>query len=124
MSGRLNDRSVELVQGAIERFGSVQAVATKIGYARSSLSLAMSGRYVGSLDKMELAIAAELSVAVACPHLGRSISGADCRNHRTRPIPTANPVDLKFWRACRYCPLNPDARVVVDADAAPERSVA
>lgn len=99
-----------LVEAAIGRLGSQKRVAQRIGYAPASLSIAMTGHYRGSLATMEAAIVAQLGSAIDCPHLGRAIDPAECLAHRTRPIPTANPADLRHWRACRYCPRNPDAR--------------
>ena len=119
----LSPRAAALVREAA-REGSQAKVARRIGYAPSSLSLALSGAYRGSLAHMEAAIAEAFGAAVACPWLGRSIDAETCRSHRTRPIPTANPADLKHWRACRYCPLNPDARAASPSTPTAERTLA
>ncbi len=42
-----------LVEQRIEQLGSIQKVADELGYARPSLSLALSGKYKGSTDRLE-----------------------------------------------------------------------
>jgi len=107
---KLDDRCQSLVADAIARHGSIKAVAALIGYSRTALSLALSGGYrANSLKPLETAIIDALATRIACPHLAADISPAVCRDHRERPIPTADPRALRHWQACRFCPENPSA---------------
>lgn len=105
---RLEGEPRALVEAAIERLGSKKAVAEKIGYSRSSLSLALSGGYrSGSLDKLEQAIRDALADTIPCPHLGVDLAPAACADYRALPLQTANPQSVRHWQACRFCPHNP-----------------
>lgn len=79
------------------------AAAKRIGYSRSSVSLALAGKYPGGVGKLRDAILACLQT-VECPHLGDQLSGDDCRAFQARDMPTANPQALAHWRACQICP--------------------
>ena len=85
---------------------SITATAAKIGYSRPSISLALAGRYPGGTAKISAAVLSKLQV-VDCPYLGRQIKGAECKDNALRPMPTGNPQELNFWRACQRCPHSP-----------------
>ncbi len=82
---------------------SITATAAKLGYSRSAISLALAGRYPGGTDKLKTAVLLKLQ-RLHCPHLGIEIEGVKCRDNANRPMPTGNPQELKFWRACQRCP--------------------
>lgn len=81
-------------------------VAAAIGYARTSVSLLVNGRYPGNPRKLLDAVV-RVYGRVACPYLGREIAPEECRDHALRPSPTHNPMLMRHWRACQGCPLKP-----------------
>lgn len=104
--------------------GGLTQVATELGYARSSLSLALHGRYVGSTARIEAAVLARYG-RVACPVLERQLTAEECRTHRNRPSPTSSARALKEWAACQACPHNAEkamnaAHLIASALAARE----
>lgn len=103
---QLDERARALLADAVAREGSITATARRLGYARSSVSLALAGRYTADVGKLRARILEAFADLVACPHLGRDIPPADCLAHRTRPMPTASRDALKHWQACRQCPNN------------------
>ena len=93
---------------------SVVALARECGIARSSLSMLLSGSYPAqSLDlvtrKHAARIIRQYRDQVLCPHLRRGIGAEECRRFASAPMSTSSPEKLRHWRACRRCPLNPDA---------------
>ena len=96
---------------------SIAAVGRQIGYARSSLSLVLAGRYPGGTDKVAEAVMRVLVGRVTCPHLGTDIPAGECRDHAARPMPQSKPAALRHWHACRACPLNPMTGGNTDAAA-------
>ncbi|GAB6035798.1 hypothetical protein JCM15519_03570 [Fundidesulfovibrio butyratiphilus] len=84
---------------------SIAAVARRLGYARTSVSLALSGKYPGTTDKLAATVLAVLGT-VDCPHLGFPVSPARCAANSGK-MPTSSPGDLRLWRACQACPHNP-----------------
>ena len=87
---------------------SINAVALRLGYARTSISLVLAGRYPGQTDRVERKVERIFGALVTCPHRKTSIEPDDCRSTRRGPMPTSDPVRLRQWSACRACPLNPD----------------
>ncbi len=80
-------------------------VAKRIGYSRTAVSLALSGNYKGSTDKLEAAVLETFTGPIECPFLAERISSDDCTDFRTRPIPQSSAAALRHWRACQACPL-------------------
>lgn len=95
----------QLVYQEIEALGSIQKVADAIGYARSSLSLALRDKYIGSTDALENRVILVLG-NVMCPYLDKKITPQECRSNKCREAPTQNPVDMRFWRSCQACPVS------------------
>lgn len=81
---------------------SITAAAAKIGYSRPSVSLALAERYPGGTAKIAAAVLSKLQT-VDCPFLGQQIKGAECKENAQRSMPTGNPQQLNFWRACQRC---------------------
>ncbi|CAA0087007.1 Uncharacterised protein [Starkeya nomas] len=104
---QLDERSLALLREAVLRLGSRGAVAEKLGYARTAVSQALNGCYPADTGKLAARIVEIFADHVACPHLLREIRAGDCREHRERPLSTANREAIKHWQACRACPLNP-----------------
>lgn len=95
----------QLVHQEIETLGSIQKVADAIGYARSSLSLALRDKYIGSTDQLEKTVIRVLG-NVLCPYLDKKITPQECRNNTNREAPTQNPADMRFWRSCQVCTVS------------------
>lgn len=91
--------------------GGITKVATMLGYARSSLSVYLTGRYRGSTEQIEARIVEVFKGSVDCPYLGCPISRDECAAQRTLTMPTHDASLLKEWqaaqRSCRACPNNP-----------------
>ena len=88
---------------------SIADVASRLGYARPSISLVLTGRYPQSPHKVREAVERVLLRSVVCPHLGAAISEGDCERYRTAPMPTSDAARFRHWNACRVCPLNPQS---------------
>ncbi|MBK0062412.1 MULTISPECIES: LysR family transcriptional regulator [unclassified Acinetobacter] len=93
----------QLVHARIEQLGSIQAVAEELSYSRTSLSLALRGKYVGKTDKLEQRVF-EVLGQIQCPFLNQPISTAQCRAYSEREAPTQNPAEMRHWRVCHGCP--------------------
>ena len=82
--------------------------AERIGVSRSAVSLALANRYpspsTASIEKRVL----EALDGLKCPAQERTISVEQCRDYRTRPAPTHNPMAMRMWRHCQTCLNNPD----------------
>lgn len=81
------------------------AVADRMGVSRTAISLVMNGKYGAATDKIAARVLAVYDV-VACPHLGKEISQAECAAHAGRAIPTSSPRAVRHWKACQSCPHN------------------
>jgi hypothetical protein len=95
---------MELVRLRVEQIG-ISKTARELGVSRTLVSLANSGTYPASTRKLEeraLALYSRLD----CPHLGQSITAAECEAHAIMPMPRNNPLRLAHWKACRACPMN------------------
>lgn len=84
---------------------NITQVAAKLGYARPSISLALSGNYKGSTDKLATAVLNTFDAGIFCPHLQQPIGDDDCAEFQSRPIPQSNASALRHWRACQNCEL-------------------
>jgi hypothetical protein len=83
-----------------------QAVADRLGYSRPAISLALSGHYPGSTDRLAARIERIYgNPQVLCPHFQTLIPLADCEAHQQRPYNPANADRLRLYLACRRCPL-------------------
>lgn len=85
---------------------NITQVASQIGYARTSVSLALSGKYVGSTDRLATAVLKAYSDRFQCPHLGQAVTKHECNRFSLRSIPQSNASALRHWRACQACPHN------------------
>lgn len=92
----------DLIQAKLDQGASLTALAQEIGYARTSLSLAFSGKYKGSTDTLAKRVV-EVFSTVQCPHLNESITTSQCAAYREREAPTHNPTQMRHWRKCQSC---------------------
>ncbi|PHR19271.1 MAG: LacI family transcriptional regulator [Hoeflea sp.] len=96
---------LELLRAEVAK-ANVTQVADAIGYARTSVSLALNGKYCGSTDNLAAAVLRTYSDRVACPFLGSPLTRTDCEDYRRQAIPQSNAQALRHWRACRSCVHN------------------
>lgn len=86
---------------------SITQVAEKLGYARPTISLVMSGKYGGSTDKIAALVITTFTDYVQCPFLGQNIERDECVDHQSRGMPSSDPAALKHWMRCRTdCPYS------------------
>ena len=98
----------EVKEEAAQDGCSLTLIAEKIGYARPSLSLAISGNYVGKTDKIRDAYIAYRK-QVLCPYIGETVSRQYCIDHANGDAPTHHPAKLRHWQACQKCDYCPKA---------------
>ncbi len=100
----MEPRWLQLIREAADKT-SIKAVAERLEYSRTAISLVLSGKYPGRLDKIEKKAIEVLEppVVVACPHLGQEIPVAQCKEYSLRRVPTHNPQKMTHWRACQGC---------------------
>ncbi|WP_210402940.1 hypothetical protein [Thalassospira sp. MCCC 1A01428] len=94
---------------------SVTDTAKRIGYARASVSLANSGKYTASTDRIEarvLEILGGPEPTFFCPAQGTSITQRGCDTFCARPMPTASPRALRQWQICQSCIHREDCKNV------------
>ncbi|AZN69282.1 LysR family transcriptional regulator [Acinetobacter haemolyticus] len=103
----------ELVYSRIDELGSIQKVADELGYARTSVSLALRDKYVGSTEKLVKRVYEVLS-QVQCPYLNQAITFAKCKGYEEREAPTQNPSEMRHWRACKSCEVGYNKRLEHD----------
>ena len=85
---------------------SIGAVALRLDYSRTAISLVLADKYLGKTDKIEKAVIRVLAGSVACPYTKTDIPHEDCREISSRRAPTHNPTTMAQWRACQSCPNN------------------
>ncbi|WP_282093066.1 hypothetical protein [Epibacterium ulvae] len=91
---------LQLLKAEVKRT-SVKEAATRIGYARTSVSLVIHGKYPGKLDKVRAAVLAHLSDQIPCPVTGNPLSLSEIETIRSAPMPTSDPKRLRQWIAIR-----------------------
>lgn len=92
---------------------SVTETAKRIGYARSSVSLAYSGNYTANTDRIEarvLEILGGPEPTFFCPAQSASITRSDCKDFAARSMPTASPRALRQWQICQSCTHREDCK--------------
>jgi len=87
---------------------SYAEIARRIGYARPSLSLALSGKYTGDTKTIAQTYV-DYRKQVLCPYVEFTVSRQYCRQHALSNAPTHNPAALRHWRACQGCSHKPNS---------------
>ncbi|PZU89102.1 MAG: LacI family transcriptional regulator [Chelatococcus sp.] len=105
---QLDPETLAVLREQVERAGSIDAVAPKLGYSRPAVSLALRGKYPGSTDRLRARIVEVFVGGVFCPHVQKRLSAEDCRWWRTCNCPTSSNVAVHHWFACKSCLNNPD----------------
>lgn len=107
---QLDEHSLTLLAARVGELGTIKAVADELGYARTAVSQALNGKYPAHADKLRVKILERYAEAVCCPFLQRDLTPTECRTFRNRDLPISPLSAVKHWQACRFCPLNPNAR--------------
>lgn len=94
-----------LLQAEADRT-NIATVAKLLGYSRTSISLALAGKYPGGTERIAKVVLDKLD-RLACPHLGEGLAVSECRAIATSAAPTHHPIKLSHWRACQRCPNRP-----------------
>lgn len=84
---------------------SIARIATRLGYSRTTVSLALSGRYPGDTKHLARRVYEVLAV-VQCTHSDQTIGIAQCQATATGRAPAHNPAKMALWRACQQCQNN------------------
>lgn len=92
---------------AYARSHGIAAAGERIGRARPSVSLVLSGNYPAGLDKIEAKVRAILMDQIRCPGFGADIPVDECRTQAARPFSAASARSAALYRACRACPNRP-----------------
>ncbi len=107
---QLDDLALGLLKDRLgELDGNKAELARELGIGRSSVSLALAGRYPADTGKLRALIIEKLADQVVCPHLGVDLAPAACKALRERPLSAASAsrADAKHWQACQRCHQNP-----------------
>lgn len=93
-----------LRQAVADHKRGIAGVAEQIGVSRTSLSLVLAGKYPAKTDRIAAKVL-DTYARIGCPHLGETITQAQCRGFSERAAPTNSPRDMRHWRTCQGCPL-------------------
>lgn len=83
--------------------------ALKLGYSPTTISLVMSGRYLGKTDKVAERVI-KILATVHCPYLNQQLDMQVCTDTAQGQIPSQNPIKMDHWRACQNCTFNSQNR--------------
>lgn len=98
---------LEILRQAVEdNPRGIAGVAEQIDVSRTALSLVLGGKYPAKADRIAARVL-DTYARIDCPHLGETVTQAQCREFAHRAAPTNSPRDMRHWRACQACPLNP-----------------
>ncbi len=95
----------KILRREVQKAGSVAPVAKKIGYARSSVSLYLSGRYTANVDRLEKKIIGTYTNKILCPYTSQIIDKSECEEVERQNLNTSNPVLFKLQQFCKSCPV-------------------
>ena len=97
---------VRALARAVDSGRSQASLARSIGYSTAVISQILTGKYPGSLDRVEAAVrAAVMNGVVACPVLGE-IDGETCLANQRREFSSASSMRVRLWKTCRACHQN------------------
>lgn len=86
---------------------TIAAAARRIGMARASVSLVLTGTYPAGLDRVEARVRAKLMDQVRCPAFGEDIPLAKCHAQAAKPFSAASSRAARLYRGCQSCPHRP-----------------
>lgn len=104
----------QILRREIQKAGSVGAVAKKLGYARSSISLYYNGRYTADVEQIEKKIIGVYTNKILCPYTDKIIDKSECDEVERQSLNTTNPVLFKLQQFCKSCPVktNPKEKFI------------
>lgn len=104
MTTTSDPRWLALMRQEVDRT-SRQALADRLGYSRTTVSLVLSGTYPGNPDKIAAKAIEVLEpvLAVDCPYLGEQLPIKQCVEYSSQRAPTHHPTKMGHWRACQQC---------------------
>ena len=80
-----------------------KALAEALGYSESTIRLACTGNYPGSLDKMLAEVRKRWLAVVRCPYVDEEIRLDECFDRSTSPRPYGGKAREQWWLACQEC---------------------
>lgn len=104
----------QILRREVQKAGCITPVAKKIGYARSSVNLYLSGRYTASVENIEKKIIGTYTNKILCPYTNEIIEKSECEEVEKQKLNTSNPVLFKFQQFCKSCPVkhNPKEKFI------------
>lgn len=90
-----------LLQQAVDAENITQ-VAARLKVSRTTISLVLADKYPASKDRIAARVL-DVYGRIRCPFMDREIVQAECRDYRTRAVPTSSPRAMQHWRACQGC---------------------
>lgn len=104
----------QILHREIKKAGSVGAVAKKLGYARSSISLYYNGNYTADVEQIEKKIIGVFTNKILCPYTNQIIDKSECDEVESQSLNTSNPVLFKLQQYCKSCPVknNPKEKFI------------
>lgn len=100
---------LEILRQAVEdNPRGIAGVADQMGkgVSRTALSLVLANKYPAKTDRIAARVL-DTFARISCPHLGETVTQAQCRHFANRAAPTNSPRDMRHWRACQACPHKP-----------------
>ena len=95
---------------ALKDKSSQADIGRRLGVSGASLSNAISGKYIGNVDRLAERIRGELlNQTVPCPILG-AVTTRICQDERAKPFAATSPQRVLLWRTCKTCLHNPTAK--------------
>lgn len=85
------------------------AIAGKIGYSRTAVSLWLNEKYGAGVGQIEEAFLAAFEKR-HCPHDGQEVRAAICKRLALRPRPNGFPDAETVWDACQACQFKPSVK--------------
>lgn len=104
----------QILRREVQKAKSVAPVAKKLGYARSSVSLYLSGRYTANVENIEKKIIGTFTGKILCPYTNEIIEKSECEEVEKQNLNTSNPVLFRLQQFCKSCPIrhNPKEKFI------------
>jgi hypothetical protein len=107
---------VQLLGAEVAR-SNMTATGKRIGMSRTAVSLVLANRYPSpSTSGVERRVMDALG-RLECVAVGAVVTASQCQSYREKPAPTHNPSAMQHWRACQFCPNNPNCNAQEKAHA-------
>ena len=80
-----------------------KTLAERLGYGESSIRLACTLKYPGSMEKLLSAVRRVFVEVVDCPYAGHTIGWGECGERSSSPRPFGGRAREHWWLACQQC---------------------